>query len=495
MKRLIRGAALTVGAVLSLSTLAPQPVQAADPATSRPDRRPNILLITTDDQSLPDLQYMPLTRQLIADQGVTLEGISPHPLCCPARAEILTGQYAQNNGTRSNKGRKGGFQSLLRPDATVAVALDQAGYSTSFLGKFLNGWAQGVPGLTMPGWDHFQPTLKGIYNYENFTSVTSDGVAWPQQDSYQTDFYTDLAVQRIQDEAGGKEPFFLWQSYVSPHTTSVRGIENTWIPPVPAARHRDEFGDVVPAAMNDPSYGESDVADKPAEIQGLEWGETKDEAALALNRGRLQALQSVDEGIAAMLRALELTGQADNTLVIFTSDNGYVLGQHRFLGKNIPYEPALAVPFLVRGPGLPEGVVRDRIGSSIDIAPTIMAAAGVEPLLPVDGRDLLPVLTTGAGSWVTMLIQAGARRPIEQPFGWFFRGVRTDRYTYVRYAMSGDVELYDRRLDPYQLDNITGSAAYATVERQLSHRLRVLQHCAAAQCRAGFPRLAEPGTG
>ena len=156
--------------------------------------RPNVLLITTDDQTLTDLAVMPRTRRLIAGQGVSFDGMSPHPLCCPARAEILTGQFAQNNGVRSNRGPYGGYKRLHTRN-TIATWMQDAGYRTIFMGKFLNGYNAEVYSGHAPGWDDWNPTVRGVYNYDHFTVRHNDRLRTYHK--YQTDVFTDLANHKI----------------------------------------------------------------------------------------------------------------------------------------------------------------------------------------------------------------------------------------------------------------------------------------------------------
>jgi arylsulfatase A-like enzyme len=455
------------------------------PMTDGTAQRPNIVLITTDDQATTDLQHMPLTRKLLVEEGVSLQGISPHPLCCPARAEILTGQYAQNNRVRSNKGSLGGYK-RLRTDQTLATYLHAEGYQTIFTGKFLNGYTRADQAAQMPGWTSWNPTLQNVYQYNNFT-VANDGVAVRHHNTYQTDYFTKLAEDRIATAVRSDRPFFLWQSYVAPHTASVDEEEtNRWSPPPPAERHKENPYTGLPAAMQDPSYAEADVSDKPTYIQNMEWTVEDAQTVTELNRARIGALQAVDEGVRDMMSALRHSGELDETLVIFTSDNGYQMGEHRYQGKTLPYEPSLSVPFLIRGPGIPAGVTKTQIGATIDIAPTIIAAAGATAVRRVDGRNLLPVVRNDRTSWTTLLIQAGPRGRIDAPFGWFYRGVRDERWTYVFYPTSGEEELYDRWLDPAQLDSVAQSPAHAPVIEELRRRLELLESCAGAACRVDF---------
>ena len=173
---------------------------------------PNIVLISTDDQALVDLRWMPLTRRLIGDQGVNFSNfIAPHPLCCPARAQILTGQYAQNNGVRGNRGQHGGYQSLDDPEHTLPVWLRDAGYRTSFVGKYVNGYH---PDMGIPaGWEDWDATVR--LGYQHFLQY--DGSAVTQPEGYHTDYVAERTTEEIAALAADDQPFFLWSSFYAPH--------------------------------------------------------------------------------------------------------------------------------------------------------------------------------------------------------------------------------------------------------------------------------------
>jgi N-acetylglucosamine-6-sulfatase len=450
------------------------------------DERPNVLLITTDDMRLSDLEAMPLTRQLLGDGGVRPgTALAPNPLCCPARAEILTGQYATHNGVRANDGVHGGYPALREPDETLPAWLEQAGYRTSFVGKFLNGYRS--PESPAPaGWTDWHPWAKGLYEAYGVAVTEGDGtVTYP--DTHSNDLVRDYTAAAI-DEFAGPDPFFIWSSYVSPHGRCLER-SNCSDPPEPALRHRGLFPGLDNPAEASPSYrdprgnhfGEGVSGDLP----------TVGELRYA-NRKRWQALQSVDEGIASTLGTLEEHGELDSTLIIFTSDNGYLLGEHAYEGKNVPYEEALRIPFLVRGPGLPAGAVRPNLEATlVDIAPTIAAAAGATPTrsAPLDGRDLLPGLArASAVRSSTQLLEIGPSRTFhtsDRP--WTLRGVRTGRYTYLKWAGSPRAQLFDRRTDPAQLRNLTRDRRYRPVLRELRRRLWVLSTCSGAdECRQDF---------
>jgi arylsulfatase A-like enzyme len=502
-----RSPAVLAAVVMLLSALVPVAASAVpNGATNGSQRntRPNVLLITTDDQTMSDLKYMPRTRRLIGAAGVTFDGISPHPLCCPARAEILTGQFAQNNGVRTNRGAYGGYR-LLKRRNTISSWLNRAGYRTIFMGKYLNGYDRYSDNGAAPGWHDWNPTVAGVYEYRDF-SVRHNTKVRHYRGRYQTDLFTDLAVRKIKGASQAKAPFFLWQSYVAPHGACPpsKETERCWVPPQVASRHKGMYRSATPPLMDTPVFNEVHNEDKPWPLRSLE---PLDRAAqskvVRLHRRRLESLQAVDEGISRMLGALKRTGELRNTLVIFTSDNGYLLGEHRYSGKVLPYEPALKVPLLMRGPGVPRGVVRHKVATTVDIAPTITAVAKANARLTMDGRNLMPV-ARGGDSWETLLIQAGPNRPRDEPYGWFYRGVRTKRYTYVEYPRGPagpQTELYDRQVDPLQLDNLTYNQGtrdrYAEIIAELSRRTAILEGCAGRECRRSWPALPapEPGSG
>lgn len=484
---MMRVPVLAVSVIFLASLLSAQ--QAATAQTTE-QLRPNIVLITTDDQNLTDLREMPKTRRWIADRGVSFTGISPHPLCCPARAEILTGQFAQNNGVRSNTGTYGAHNIDLAN--TLPVWLNDAGYNTAFLGKFLNGYRTAVAEDRPPGWDSWQPTATGIYNYTDFT-VNDNGALTKYTDDYQTDVFTGLAMERIREWAPDDTPFFIWQSYVAPHgECRPREGPRCWGPPTSADRHQDMFADALPPSLAKPSYNEEDISDKPSHLASEpSFGPARHAKVPDSHRARLRSLQAVDDGVSSTLRALAAQGELSNTLVIFTSDNGFLLGEHRYTGKILPYEESLRVPLLMRGPGLPSGT-KARLGLTVDIAPTIVAAAMAKSTLTMDGMDLHPVATGESRSWSTVLIQGGPKNEAEEAAGWFYRGVRTSRYMYAHYPNTDEYELYDRRRDRYQLTNVADDPRYSEIVSELRRRAEALADCS-GDCNRTFGRVPSPG--
>lgn len=447
--------------------------------------RPNILLITTDDMAEGDLRYMPRTRAWLKKQGVDLADlISPHPLCCPARAEILTGQYAQNNGVRHNKGRHGGWAAYRdHAGRNIGASLRESGYETAFAGKFLNGYSSSSE--PVPGWDHWNPTLAGTYNPYDFTSF-EDGTPRFHSGIHITDWLGAQTNRYVEEFAGTGKPFFIWASYIAPHKMTDLTTRR-WVPPIPAARHARLFADARPPSMSKPTYRRTNKGARRSVFPPEEVWRLTDVEIIRMFRARIRSLQGVDEAVDATMRTLQATGQLDNTYVFFTSDNGYLMGEHNLMGKNFPYEGALQIPGLVRGPGIAPGT-RVRTTSLVDLAPTFLDIAGAAAGHRVDGVSLLPYLRGLGGGYTTSLIQAGAS---DRP--WLWRGVRTGRYTYAKYPRRGFVELYDRKVDPHERRNVAAKPAYAPVLKELERRRKALVGCAGPEaCRRDFGAVPRP---
>lgn len=474
-----------------------------DTSGSSSDGRPNVLLITTDDQAVGDLAHMPRTRELLGDQGATFtDAVSSYPLCCPARASILTGQLSHNHGVRTNKPPYGGWDGLRRQEdvysRTLGVWLQDAGYHTMFTGKYLNGY-KGREALEVPpGWDNWLATSGNTYNYTDFRA-NLNGRFVRYEDSYQTDVFGDFTRQHIAESVDADKPFFVWESQLAPHDACVPRPEGScrWTPATPAAQDADKFRRLGLGSVRDAAFNERVVTEKPAHVRSLRpWTSQKKSAATHKHRQRIRSLQAVDRSVAQTAAQLAELGELDNTLIIFASDNGYMLGEHRWQGKILPYEPSLQIPLLMRWTDgdIPAGVRRDKTAALVDIPRTIADAAGVEPMLTPDGRSLLPVARgeRGAPGYGAMSIESGQQGWDTSDHRWFYRGVRTARYTFVRYARTGEDELYDRRIDPDQLNNVAYRPEYRETRDALVSKLRALQDCAGQACLDEGGRVPRP---
>jgi N-acetylglucosamine-6-sulfatase len=253
---------------------------------------------------------------------------------------------------------------------------------------------------------------------------------------------------------------------------------------MPAPRHRDAFA-AEPLPVT-PAFDEADVSDKPSFVQRRPRLSAEREAAMReLYQQELESLLAVDEGIVRVVGALREAGELEDTLIVFTSDNGFFHGEHRVpYGKVMVYEPSIRVPLVMRGPGVPAGARRRQLVTNADLAPTILEAAGAQPAGRVpDGRSLFPLLGERGLAWGRELLVEGA--PGFQAVA--YAALRNDRFVYAEHD-NGERELYDLRRDPHQLDNAIGERRYAAIEARLAERLAALHACAGRSCWRG-PRL------
>ena len=500
MSRLLSLASVRLTAVLLLSATLSGCSPGADdeptapkppPATSGVDvgDQPNIVLITSDDQTKLELKWMPQTRQLLAEAGLRFNNmISAHPNCCPARAQILTGQYAHNNGVRTNSPPWGGHEGF-DPSTALPVWLQEAGYRTGFIGKYMHGYDQ-LDGIE-PGWDQWKPMVGTLSDYRSFVQYDNGNLV----QFAETDYYTDVVAQQstdlLTDFSSQPEPFFLWSSFTAPHGTCQGSTQADCSGPPPAAdRHAVLFGDVALPSLGSPSFNEADVTDKRTDIQAAAPVDPAEQQVLFTQRVR--ALAALDDAVAAIVASLGAAGTLADTVIMFTSDNGYLFGEHRLVGKNVPYEEAVRVPLVMRGPEIPAGERRKQTVSMADLAPTIAELADAEPALEIDGRSLLGYAVKDQRQRDRgLLLQAGSGGD-DQETAWQWRGVRTKRYTLVRWQGPRFVELYDRSADPFQLVNLALDPAYRRVRLALAGYLDRLEECVGATCRTLVPRLPEP---
>jgi N-acetylglucosamine-6-sulfatase len=451
---------------------------AAGAGPAQTPAKPNIVVVMADDQTVESLRVMTNLRTLVAAEGTTFSNsFASFPLCCPSRSTFLTGQYAHNHTVMGNAMPTGGFEKLDHTN-TLPVWLQRVGYRTVHIGKYLNGYGRRSATEIPPGWSEWygsvDPSTYQFYNYtlnENGRTVRYGA----DPGSYQADVYTRKAADTVRRlSAGG--PFFLSVAYLAPHSGGPRETDDprNFATPVPAPRHRNRFAaEPLPAS---PAFNEADMSDKPASMRSRATiGPARVGAITENYRQRLESLLAVDEGVAALVSTLRAVGELENTLIVYTADNGFFHGEHRVQqGKVLHYEPSTRVPLILRGPGIPRGAVRSQLVANIDVAPTILSAAGATAARPVDGRPLQPFARDAQ-------LFSGRDILLETPT---YRALRSPRYVYVEHS-SNEQELYDLASDPNELASLHASAAHAPLKALLAARLAKLRTCAGGACRVG----------
>ncbi len=484
---------LTSITLVALATSACSSVEGATPAAEAqtadtPADRPNIVFILTDDEDTELHAFMPKTKALLHDAGTTFDNyFVTYSLCCPSRATTLRGQYPHSTGVRGNTPPLGGFETfraLGRETSTIATWLRADGYRTAMFGKYLNGYqpAAGVP----TGWSEWYVGGNAYRGYDYVLNENGKSVSYGSRpEDFLVDVIAHKAADLIRRSAADKTPFFVYVAPFTPHGPSTA-----------APRHEALFEDAV--LPRSPAFDEADVNDKPAIIRNRPRLRPRMLARLEdVYRRRLRSLQSVDDLVDSLVTTLRTTGQLERTYLIYASDNGFHLGEHRLLqGKNTAYETDIRVPLVVRGPGVPAGKREKEMVLNNDLAPTFAAMAGAHLPEFVEGRSFLPLLTSKPAPWgraAFMIERRGGRNAQEEPGdtdGMFgansFNALRTRDHTYVEYA-TGERELYDLRRDPFQLDNIA-SRADAALVRRLSAWLKALATCVGTECRTAEDR-------
>ena len=464
---------------------------------------PNVIVLMTDDQTVADMTPLSQTRRLIGDAGVTFtRSYVSYPVCCPSRATFLTGQYAHNNDVHCLYEDCGGGYGRLNQREYLPVWLERAGYATAHIGKFLNGYGSEWTAVVPRGWtewygliDHSTYRMWGYSMLENGERRTYGNVLRERPRLYQTDVVGRKAVDFIRRRAPDEAPFFLSVAFLAPHHESGYTQRLTGKLVRAAPRHRGRFAN---AAFRRPAgYNEEDVSDKP--WFHARWNRPltplRDAAIVTRMRERWESLLAVDEAVADIVAELRRSGELDETYVIFTSDNGYMQGEHRVpQGKMLPYDPSTQVPLLMRGPRIPRGRRTKALVGNIDLAPTILEATPARSARRLDGRSFLPFArdvrlrslrpllheTVGNGARGRINTrEGGARGQQTRVPAW--RAVRTTRWLYVDYK-GGARELYDLKRDPAQLRSLAGDPRLRVRLRTLRRILGDLTRCRGRSC-------------
>ncbi len=453
-----------------------------------PARQPNVVVVMTDDQRADDLSVMPAVRRELARHGTTFaNNFATYPLCCPSRTTFMTGEYAHNHGILTNDAPDGGYVGYIAhvdQRRTIGAEMQSAGYRTGYVGKFLNEYAPEDPATDMPrGWDVFDglfgPTEYLMYGWsanENGTMVQPP--AGPAD--YQTTALANLAAGFIRQSAGGPKPFFLTYAPTAPHNAPVvPGQRN----PQPAPQDESAFEH---RPLPRPPSFEAPITGEPQRLRAPQHADRPVAAIASAYRDRLASLLAVDRGVGSLVDTLRSTGELHNTVFVFTSDNGFLLGEHRAAGKERPYEESVKVPLVIRGPGFPAGVVRDQLVGNMDLMPTILSLARAPWRRGTDGVSLV-AQANDPSAW--------SRRPIlyegAAVEGLGYHSIRTPRYVYTHY-LNGAQELFDLQRDPGELHNVAHDPTYSATLDALRPLLVQLAKCSGDSCRRPLPAIPGP---
>jgi arylsulfatase A-like enzyme len=503
--------AVGAGAVSTGARQRPKPpkvLQGLFPApsggTAQPAARPNIVFVLTDDLSMDLLRFMPRV-QAMERHGLTFENyFVSDSLCCPSRSSIFTGDFPHDTHVFSNFGPEGGFHAFYEhgdQDHTFALALQQAGYRTGMMGKYLNGYMDQAgaasdgsnarvvrPTYVPPGWSEWDVAGWGYpeFNYQ----MNEDGSIHEFGDlpsDYLTDVLADKGVDFINRAAAADQPFFLELATFAPH-----------YPYTPAPQDAADFAGL--RAPRPPSFNRLPTH-APSWLRNHRRLGRKQLARInTVFRLRAQDVQSVDRMIARVQAALRANGIARNTYLVFSSDNGLHTGQYRLMpGKLTAFDTDIHVPLVVVGPGVSPGARTGAMAENVDLAKTFAEWGGTT--MAGDGHSLVPLLQGGtpAGWRNAVLVEHHGPHisPLDPDFQqrasgnpWTYEAMRTRAFLYVEYS-DGEREFYDLRHDPFELHNI--AFLLTPAERSELHAgLGAMRQCHDGQACWAAMHVAEP---
>jgi N-acetylglucosamine-6-sulfatase len=434
-------------------------------------KRPNVIVIDTDDQNVTDMFVMQKTLNLLGAHGTTFRNsYVSYPLCCPSRATFLTGQYAHNHGVLSDQR----FTDLDSTN-TLAVWLKRAKYRTAMVGKYLNGYGVVDPRQIPPGWKQWFALTGGTEQKRYGFKLNENGKVhfYGRKPANYIDFVLGAKVNGlIKAWAPSPKPFFLYYNPNNPHGENGTPFWSTR-DPEPAPQYVGRFGDIP--APRYPNFDEANVSDKPKQIRDLPRLSDAELADIDRRyRGRLESLLSVDDEVKRLVGLVRKFGDKRKTFFIFTSDNGLEMGAHRIEFKDYLYEEGERVPLIIRGPGVPENATRDQLVANIDMAPTIVAIAKAHPGRVMDGINLLPLTQNPSVE--------NNRTLLFESFDIGSFGLRQGPWSYNVYS-DGEDELYNLDDDPYQLNSVADNPSLASLKASLAAELTRLKTCSGASCR------------
>ncbi len=471
---------------------------AARPETSAPRRRPNIVFILSDDHAAQTLgaygstvAHTPNLDRLAA-QGLRFENaFCGNSICAPARASVLTGLHSHAHGVVDNAAR---FDGTL---PTFPKSLGAAGYRTALVGKW---HLKSEP----TGFDHWE-VFPDQGEYYDPVMVSARGKRTVR--GYTSEVVTDLALEWLDAQRNADAPFLLCLNHKAPHRSWAPGPRELELYsgeelPTPATLFDDYSTRAAGAAAQEMSIArhlsEYDLKLGAPHAKGefaLEaWRRAYDEENESLARGPLEGdartrwnyqryakdylrcVAGVDASVGRVLAWLDAAGLAENTLVIYASDQGFFVGEHGWYDKRWMYEESLRLPLIVRWPGVvAPGRVEERLVQNIDLAPTLCEIAGAAPLPGVHGASLLPLLEGRTPrAWRSSIYYHYFEHPephrVEPHYG-----VRTAHHKLIVFPRLSARELYDLQRDPHELENLAGRPKHAVLETRLSAELARLR--------------------
>jgi N-acetylglucosamine-6-sulfatase len=422
------------------------------------DQQLNVVVILSDDERSDGMTVMQNVKHLLLDHGVNFTNAHvTTSMCGPSRASILTGQYSHHTGVFDNFGQHAYPAFKAAESNDLPVWMHDAGYKTALVGKYINAYT-GSAGhhAVPPGWDDWQVMdsipMEAYYDYsinnngrlEHYGSKPSD---------YSTTVLTHKAVNFIH---GARRPFFLYFAPVAPH-----------LPAIPSKRDQGKLENIAP--IHSPAFNQRNIGKEPWRF----WHKDMLSAAaqLYINHVRIrqqESLLALDRSVRSVVQALRDRHELKHTVIVYTSDNGFLWGEHRLGGKVWPYQESTHVPLIVRAPWTNTPLRNNQPVLNIDLAPTIAALAGITPNLPEDGRSLVPFLygeqTPWRHAWLEEFLGKDMLHDGGPPP---YVALQTRRSLYAEYR-NGWRELYNLKNDPWELNNIAGSPRTKPLQATLS---------------------------
>jgi len=470
---------------------------------------PNIIVIITDDldvntlNQMLEIGWMPNLQEYIINRGTEFKNsFVTNPVCCPSRATFLTGQYAHNHNILNNA-----MTLEFNDNHTLATWLKEEDYRTGLIGRYLNGYGTKIDAsYVAPGWDEWKVLVQPHHNDMFSYKINDNGIMIDYRENpldSRIDFFAkssaDFINQSIQDET----PFFLYIPTRTPHDEketlcSVRGLD---IPTThPVERYVGTAKDLI--LKKSPSFNENYVFNSSL-LQHIFLDETSVNCVDLFIRDRIESIRAIDDLIGTVVDTLIHNNKFDDTIIIFTSDNGLLLGEHRLVNKKqYPYEESIRVPLYITAPEFRTSQTSSQLVLNNDLAPTILELAGATTDISMDGTSLIPLLSNpNEDSWrnkffVAQYSEKGVQVRTQFEDGKMiesieevdrvphtYKMIRTTQYSYIEYVDSL-TEFYDLEADPYQLNNQIDCTSTICQEKiiELQNWLYDLKDCGEGSC-------------